>query len=362
MPDTPETGIADLEELVARMPEADRAAFHRIFHVSTVTGHIRPPESMRPWLERQFGSVEAALSQRIVKVTNTVTLQGALFNPLRSSRPLPQREADLESALAQDTGDPLDTPYESTPEDVFGRIRGRFSVTASNVAKADAFHGLVVYDERHPLRWHRDQIADYLETGLQWARAAHRYDPSARYYLFIWNCLWRAGASLLHGHAQVLLGRDMHYAAVEALRRAASAYRERHGTGYFDDLYRAHAAAGCAFEREGVRVLANLAPIKEREVLLVAPRLDGALASRVYEVLACFRDRLGVRAFNVAVYHPPLGEPAPGWEDFPVVVRLVDRGDPASRTADIGAMELYASSVISTDPFDVVRCLRKGSR
>jgi hypothetical protein len=40
-------------------------------------------------------------------------------------------------------------------------------------------------------------------------------------------------------------------------------------------------------------------------------------------------------------------------------VRVVDRGPLYSRTADIGSMELYAASVVSTDPFDVARALRQ---
>ena len=38
-------------------------------------------------------------------------------------------------------------------------------------------------------------------------------------------------------------------------------------------------------------------------------------------------------------------------------MRLVDRGDPTSPTADIGAMELYAQSVVAADPYDVKRVL-----
>ena len=34
--------------------------------------------------------------------------------------------------------------------------------------------------------------------------------------------------------------------------------------------------------------------------------------------------------------------------------RLVDRGDPGNRTSDIGAMELYATSVIAADPYRVI--------
>jgi hypothetical protein len=37
----------------------------------------------------------------------------------------------------------------------------------------------------------------------------------------------------------------------------------------------------------------------------------------------------------------------------------VDRGDPHNKTADIGAMELYAASVIASDPFRVAETLRE---
>jgi hypothetical protein len=35
----------------------------------------------------------------------------------------------------------------------------------------------------------------------------------------------------------------------------------------------------------------------------------------------------------------------------------VDRGNPTSRTCDIGAMELYAANVVSSDPLNVARVL-----
>ncbi|MGH3576303.1 MAG: hypothetical protein ACRDU0_01910, partial [Mycobacterium sp.] len=177
------------------------------------------------------------------------------------------------------------------------------------------------------------------------------------YYLYIWNCLWRAGASLLHGHAQVMLGKGMHYAAVEQLRRAALLYQAQYRANYFNDLYEAHADIDCAFSRGDVRVIANLVPKKENEVLLFAPSLSDDLKDRIYDVLACYRDRIGVTSFNLVMYMPPLGETEENWEGFPVVVRIVDRGDPMARTADIGAMELYAASVVSSDPFRLAAAL-----
>jgi hypothetical protein len=350
--------IMGLDEVVAELPHEERSLFERIFRVVVRHGELVPPPEMLPWIEKQFGSVEATVSQKIVRVTNLITLEAVLFNWLRSSRPMWRSQPfDLDRALAEDTGDPLKDPYTGTPADVFGRVRGRYCVTASNVAKFDGFHSLVIFDEPNPLHWDREHLRDYLETGERWALEAHRADPEARYYLLIWNCLWRAGASLLHGHAQVMLGRDMHYAGVESLRRAGLLYQAEYRANYFDDLYRAHEMVGCAFERDGVRIIANLAPKKEHEVLLMAPWPTLALKDAIYDVLVCLRDRLHVESFNLAIYRAPLGSTDENWAGFPLIVRIVDRGDLTSRTADIGAMELYAASVVSSDPFKLAETL-----
>ena len=162
----------------------------------------------------------------------------------------------------------------------------------------------------------------------------------------------------MHGHAQVMLSRHRHYAKVEHLRRAALSYRARYGASYFNDLYQVHHSLGCGLEKDGVRVLSYLTPIKEKEVILMAHELGRPLEEMLFEVLACFRDRIGVTSFNLALYLPPIAEAEEDWEGFPAMARLVDRGDPGSRASDIGAMELYASSVISSDPFEVARILR----
>jgi hypothetical protein len=351
--------IAQLDALVQALPHGQRSLFERIFHVDTSVGRLLPPAEMEPWIMRQFGSVEATLQQKIVRITNQITLEGVLFNALRSSRPMWKAPTlDLDAELEKnDTIDPLRDPYHGTPEDVFGRIEGRYCVTASNIAKFDGYHGLVVFKERHPLRWTRDMLHDYIDTATRWAEAGNAIDADAQYYLFIWNCLWRAGASLLHGHAQMMLGRGMHYAAVESLRRAALLYQANYRTNYFEDFYDVHADLNCAFRRGDVRVIANLVPKKENEVLLMAPTLSDELKDRVYDVLACLRDRLGVSSFNLVIYMPPLGETHEDWMGFPVIVRIVDRGDPTARTADIGAMELYAASVVSSDPFRLAAAL-----
>jgi len=352
--------IVHLPALVAALPAPSRERFQRIFHVSTTVGKLNPPETMYKWIEGYFGSVDAVREQRIVKVTNLVTMEGALFNELRARRPMEARapgDAVIEARTR--VGDPFCRPEEGTPEDVFGRVRGKHCITASNIAKYDGFHGLVIFDEHDPLSFDAEEVADYVDTAYRWALEAHKVDPEAKYFFFMWNCLWKAAASILHGHTQMTVTRDMHYPKVEALRRAALAYRREHGSNYFDDLYAAHADLGLGFERDGVRVIAYLTPVKERETLLLADSLSPALKRALYDTLACFRDRLGVQSFNVAIYMPPLAEVPEDWSGFPVMVRAVDRGDPVNRTADIGSMELYAANVIGTDPFFVIGRLKE---
>ena len=87
--------------------------------------------------------------------------------------------------------------------------------------------------------------------------------------------------------------------------------------------------------------------------------LDLAFKRTVYDVLECYRTRLGVSSFNLVLYMPPIAPSPEDWSGFPVMARAVDRGDPMNHTSDMGAMELYASSVIASDPLRVARVLQE---
>jgi len=352
--------ITDVDLVLTCSPGEEQEVFSRIFRISKATGCLDHPKEMHPWLEKQFGSLEAITCQDIVKITNLVTFEATLFNRLRASRPIDLKTRMNVESLIIDTGkdDPLDEPLKHTPEDLFGRVKGKFSITASNVAKYDALHAIVIFNSHNPLAFTREALHDYIDTAWAWGQKAHQHDPQARYFFFMWNCLWKAGASLAHGHAQVMLSRDGHYGKIEALRRAALDYKARYGSSYFDDLYRAHCAVGCGMEKGGVKVFSYLAPIKDKEVMLLGADLGPAFKDALYDVLACLRDRMNVTAFNLGVAAPPL-EKEEGWEGFPVLARVVDRGDPRTTASDIGSMELYASSVVSSDPLEVARILKE---
>lgn len=351
--------ITELEAMKNRLEGMERMVFDRFFRVDTTVGKLQAPASMHGWIEKNFGSLAAVEKQRIVKVTNLLTLEGALFNEVRAGRPMDIAAGDsVSEAILRSSGDPFCSPETGTPADSFGRVKGDYCITASNVAKYDGYHGLVIFNEHHPLSFTREAVADYFETAREWADRAHHEDPSFNYFFVMWNCLWKSGASIVHGHAQMALTKGMHYAKAEALRRVWESYKQKYdGTCYFSDLYRVHQSLNLVWEKNGVKGLAYLTPVKEKEIILIAPQPGPALYHAVYEVLVKYRT-MGVTSFNLAMYVPPLAQTDEDWEGFPAVVRIVDRGDPNNKTVDFGAMELYAASVITSDPFKVAKVMQ----
>ncbi len=371
--------ISHLPELVDALAPDQQILVTRLFQIVTSQGQIDPPDTMKAWIKETFGSLDAALRQRVVRVTNRWTFEGAAFNPLRARRPgsgfHPQARAVppevIQRIEAQQGSDDFCNPTQRTTADTFGRLAGTHLQTASNVAKIDGWHGLLLFKEHDPLAIDAPLVQEMLAIAHQWAEQARAADTAARHFFLAWNCLWRAGASQVHGHAHITLSQSMAHARVELLRAAAGRYRRETGADYFADLAAAHAALGLAASAGPVTRFASLTPVKEREVILLLPAAaaPGAswgerlslLAWPLAETLRLARERLGTLAFNVAIFGPPLDAGAQpedqSWQDFPFVARFVDRGDPTSQTSDIAALELFGSSVISSDPFTVARAL-----
>ncbi|MHC1590317.1 MAG: hypothetical protein ACXQTQ_05070 [Candidatus Hecatellaceae archaeon] len=347
--------ITRLPDLAGKLPSGERKLFRRIFQVEEAWGRLRVPEALKPWVEEKFGGVGLVEKQHVVKVTNKVTLEAAFFNELRSRRPVESSKEALESLL--EAGECLFCKPETfTAEDVFGRIRGKHGVTAANIARYDRWHGLVVFARHNPLDYRREEVLDCLSLAFKWFRQVRKADGKAVFPFLLWNCLWRSGASIVHGHLQITISRKAH-PKIEYLRRCAARYQSKYGSNYFQDLFQVHQALGLAFKRGSVRVMASLTPVKERETILLADRADTKLFEAVYTVFKAYRG-LGVSSFNLSLASPPMA-PVRGWQGFPVIARMVDRGNLEERTSDIGGMELYAASVIASDPFQLAEKLKK---
>jgi hypothetical protein len=359
--------ILELPVRIAALPPSQRARVEAMYAIELAHGHTAPPPQMDAWLQDHFGSVDAVREQSIIRILNRWTLDGSLFSPLRGRRPVEsgRREA-YQKLVEQSRGDPFCDPESHTPADTWGRVRGRHAISGANAAMYDGHHGVLVFAKHDPLAFDHDHVVEMLHLGREWAERSREEDPDAVNYLMIWNSGPRAGGSVIHGHAQMVLGTGMHYAQVERLRRDAAAYRAHTGADYFMDLASVHRDLGLAAGAFGeVTVIASLTPVKEREVLIIGAagmdERDPAFTEAVAGTAIAFRDELEVTAFNMALHRPPLQLDAAGvtrWAGFPPVVHLVDRGNPSSVSSDIGAMELYGAAVVGVDPYEVVERLR----
>lgn len=355
------TSLLDIPGRIASLTGEARARADRLLDVRVATARTVPPPELQPWLAETFGSVEAVREQTVVKVTNIATLEATLFAPLRARRPVdgPGQASDLVTEITATEDDPFCAPQTGTPAHPFGRVQGARMITGANAAAADAHHAVLVFEAHDPLAFDANLVGDLFTTGRAWADQARETDPDAANYLLIWNCLWRAGGSIIHGHAQALLGTGPHYARLERLRRDATSYRAAHRSDLVGDLVALHRDLGLAVDLEGgVTILAHLTPIKERELLIVgspgSDERDPGFADAVGRALLAYRDRIGVRSFNLALWRGPLDG---RWDDFPPIVRLVDRGDLSSRPSDIGAMELYGTPIVGSDPYELIAAL-----
>ncbi len=335
--------ITEIGDIVSELSDGERDLFNRLYRYYVKVGLLRLSDAVRDWALSRFGDCER---QTVVRVTNKITLESTLFNELRSRRPLQyeRKKVDVEECIFC---------KGIIAEDVFGRVEGRYCYTSSNMAKYDYIHSLIIFRDHEPFVCDEERIRDIIEVAMEWFKVANEFDGSARYPIMIWNCLWRAGASVVHGHAQLLISSEP-YSIQEFYGRVRDYYRRLYGSEYLEDLYRVHESLGLSFKIGKARVLAYLTPVKEKEFFIISRDVH-EIPDAVSSILKFYKG-LGVESFNLALILPPLG-----LKDY-VMVRIVDRGPLSIRTCDIGCMELLIrTSVVSSDPFRIAELFRSGA-
>ncbi len=347
--------IVELKNIVDGLRKDERDLFCSIFDVNVHSTSIVIPDTFRCRVEEFFGAGSGDVEgQVVVRVRNKWTLEETLFNSLRAKRPGAGGgcgEEKLRRLIeSSKKGCDFCDPECFTPEDTFGRIQGRYCITSANVARYDVLSSLVIFHKHNPLDFTEEEFCDYIETAFRWFERARCPEAHLVYPFLMWNCLGRAGASQVHGHIQVLMSQG-YYSKVEQMRLAAVEYQKACKRDYFLSWFLAHRYVGLGVEVEGVKVFAHLTPVKEREVVMIGD-MEGIIRV-VFRVLRSFIDKLGVVSFNLGMAISKDGE-------FPLVVRVVDRGGMFNVVSDIGGMEIYGSTVVAQDPYRIIEGLDLG--
>ncbi len=372
--------ILGLENKINNLKKSDKESyklFNRIYSYYSDIGTLKIIPSIKPIVLKYFGKrdsngqliskkdevFENVAKQRIINIFNEWTGQGTLYNSLRSKRPgmssEPSEERIKLQQLIQNSEEGCDfcNPEKRTPEDVFGRIRGRYSISAANIAKYDVWSSLVIFKNHNPLQFNLKEFSDYIDTAFQWFDMVLNENENYKFPFLVWNCLPRAGASQVHGHAQVLMTRDRSYAKVESLKRVSENYKKETKSDYLDDLYKVHKSIGLSHKSGKVKLFANITPVKEKEIIVISPKPPSTMDQTktvVFNILRCFIDVLGVESFNMSISCPLLNIE----NDPPYIIQIVDRGSIFKSTSDIGGMELFGSTVVADDPYMIIKKLR----
>ena len=372
--------ILEFEDIINNLKKVDKQSyklFNDIFSYYCDFGTLKIIPSIKPIILKYFGKrdsngklissedevFESVRKQEIINIFNEWTGQGTLYNSLRSKRPGMSRDpsdyrTELERIIKNsEEGCDFCNPEKRTPEDVFGRVHGKYSITAANIAKYDVWSSLVIFKNHNPLEFNLKEFSDYIDTAFLWFDMVLNEDKDYKFPFFVWNCLPRAGASQIHGHAQILMTKDRSYAKVESLKRVSEVYHKKTRSNYINDLYKVHKSIGLSHESGKVKLFASMTPIKEKEIIVISPGPPSIIEQTkevVFNILRCFIDIFGVESFNMSISCPLLNMV----NDPPYIIQIVDRGNIIKSTADFGGMELFGSTVVADDPYSIIKKLR----
>ncbi len=318
-----------MEELLRKIEKLDEGAkkiFDRIYEVRIEEAQQYFPNN----LKEKFKEAE---NQRIIIFKNKILNQETHFNIWRAKRKEPKKEEKEGYKY-----DPFCNPLEETPYDDLGRLENEKAITASNLAKISRDHSLIIFKEHNKENISKEDIRKALEISIEWFGR-----KNGRVNILIWNLGFRSGASIEHPHFQIF-SFDYLPAKIEYFYKKILEYEENFKTVYFEDLYKLYDLLGLSYKLNNLKIFINLTPFKDNELIFIFEDLKNSL-DEVSNLLSAYKEE--VENFNLL-----LCESASIKIGF-----LVDRGESSKINSDIGALEIYAFSVVGFDPLEFSKTL-----
>uniref|UniRef100_T1J0G1 HIT domain-containing protein n=1 Tax=Strigamia maritima TaxID=126957 RepID=T1J0G1_STRMM len=339
--------------------------YNRFFHVYNVffrAGAIKIPPQFVPkvskWLNNDENLLKELKNQHVIHILNKQTKEYSAFSPLRSKRPQSTSNNSLQYAetIIQETSVNCDfCNYETqTSEDIFGRIKTNFCVSAANTFKVDRWHSLIIPFKHNPLELSEEETMDIFNAALLWFNKVNSLEAEFKYPWILWDSMPHAGASQVHPHVHVGLSVDS-YVMYENTRSAAQKHFQLFGTNYFTDLIRIHHALGLAVDLGKATAIAQLTSKKDTEITIISSEVGVDFTRMIYYVIRTYYD-MGLYGFSSMTVFPIMGMNEKG--SLPAIIRIATRGDVSSIRSEISSFELFQFSNINVDPYTVIEKLR----
>lgn len=340
--------------------------FHTIYLVNVREAkQIFPPSflsEVRHWLGDNDKLLKEAYNQKVIHVNNYYSLEQTVFNLLRSKRPSSKAREDIREyvhKVAAQTRRSCDfCRYKTnTAEDIFGRIEGQHSVSASNTFKLDKWHSLFLSKKHNPIDLTEEEFLDLFNTSLKWFKKANSVDKESCYPMMIYDTLPKGGASQFHPHAHGFLA-SQYLSHVAVQHKAANTYKDENGGGYWNDLIEIHNTLGLSVTLGDAVAISPLTPVREHEIIVFSNYPGTDLFRLFYYVIQTYYHKLERMCFSAGLAFPVMCSRSRS-ASLPAIIRVGTRGQCSSLTNDVSSLELYVMQNVHVDPYIIIRDLQE---
>jgi len=313
-----------MDELIKLIKELNDPIFNRIFDCKVERAKQKFPEKLKE-------EIKEGEEQKIYIFKNKILNQETHFNIWRAKRKEPQKESQIKSDY-----DPFCNPQEQTPLDNLGRLENEYAITASNLAKISSNHSLVIFKKHNKNDLNLFDFYNGLNLAYEWFKK-----NTYPIWALIFNYGLRAGASIEHPHFQIFSFEELP-AKIKDIYEKITKYNEKYNSDYFVDFFQVLNKLNLAKQLNNIEIAINLTPFKDKEIIFWNKEFETSLKeiSLILEVYKEFSENFNMFLIKL---------------DNKILGYLLDRGESYKLNSDIGALEIYAFSVVGFDLLEFSR-------
>ncbi|MFZ8848015.1 MAG: hypothetical protein ACO2O4_02125 [Minisyncoccia bacterium] len=313
-----------MEELIKIIEQLNNPLFYRIFDFKVEIAKQKFPEKLKE-------KITEGEEQKIFIFKNKILNQETHFNIWRAKRKEPHKEN-----VEEITYDPFCNPEEETPIDNLGRLENDYAITASNLAKISSFHSLVIFKKHRRRELNFDDFYNGLILANEWFQR-----QAFLVKVLIFNYGLRAGASISHPHFQIFSLENIP-SKIQDFYKKINEYKKTYNSDYLEDFFKVLNQLNLAKQINNLKFAINLTPFKDKEIIFWSKNLKESI-KEISLILDVYKEL----SENFNMFLIEFNETLLGY--------LVDRGESSKINSDIGALEIYAFSVVGFDLLEFSR-------
>lgn len=316
----------DFKQIINNLTPENKTIWERIFDWREIEINLE-------YLPEKYASFS---KQKIIFIQNKILEEEAIFNFSRQKRPQPQQTQPKEADQ-----DPFCQYQIETPIDEIGRLENEYTVTASNISKMADYHSLIIFKKHYLQELKESDFEEAINLSKEWFRKIEKFDSGIKSQFLIWNYGYRAGASILHPHFQLLAYKHLPIKLITIINKILK-YQQNFHSNYFNDYFNLAQEMKIGQNQKNFKFWINLTPPKEKGINFYGDLETKTLWSIIKSLI-----ELGTENFNFFYVFKPL--------DIGNFGFFVDRGSNNKINSDFGSLEIFGLPVISSNPFSLAQ-------